>query len=141
MFQIHLSSHPCSWLYFLEPFTPKIHILTHLQQTAFENIVGKEEIAHNEQFLLFPQCFLLNQIILSQFVHIFDIISYVATELEEPKIGISGKGFKKKKHCHTFQERYLLATADLIALCALQAITPAVRETVSALQKGEKKGE
>ena len=32
----------------------------HQQQTAFENIVGKEEIAHNEQFLLFPQCFLLN---------------------------------------------------------------------------------
>ena len=22
-----------------------------------ENIVGREEIAHNEQFLLFPQCF------------------------------------------------------------------------------------
>ena len=25
---------------------------------SFENTVGKEEIAHNEQFLLFPQCFL-----------------------------------------------------------------------------------
>ena len=25
---------------------------------AFENIVGKEEIARNEQFLLFPQYFL-----------------------------------------------------------------------------------
>ena len=32
----------------------------HQQQTAFENIAGKEEIAHNEQFLLFPQGFLLN---------------------------------------------------------------------------------
>ena len=32
----------------------------HLEQTAFENIVGKEEIARNEQFLLYPQCFLLN---------------------------------------------------------------------------------
>ena len=35
-------------------------IVTHLtfqQQTAFENIVGEEEIAHSEQFLLFPQCF------------------------------------------------------------------------------------
>ena len=31
---------------------------THQQQTAFKNIVGKKEIAHNEQFLLFPQCFL-----------------------------------------------------------------------------------
>ena len=24
---------------------------------SFENTVGKEEIAHNEQFPLFPQCF------------------------------------------------------------------------------------
>ena len=64
----------------------------HLQQTAFENIVGKGEIARNKQFLLFSQCFLLNQIIVSPFVHIFDIISLFAANLEEPKIGISGKG-------------------------------------------------
>ena len=56
------------------------------QQTAFENIVGKEEIARNEQFLLFPQCFLLNQKMVSPFVNIFDIISLFAAELEEPKI-------------------------------------------------------
>ena len=67
-------------------------ILTHQQQTAFENIVGKGEIAHYEQFLLVPQCFLLNQIIVSPFVHIFDIISLFAADLEELKIGISGKG-------------------------------------------------
>ena len=36
--------------------------LTHQQQTAVENIVAKEEIARNEQFLLFPQCFLLNEL-------------------------------------------------------------------------------
>ena len=48
----------------------------------------KEEIAHNEQFLLFPQCFLLNQKIVSPFVNIFDIISLFAAELEEPKIGV-----------------------------------------------------
>ena len=72
-------------------FTPQILVLTHQQQTAFENIVGKEEIARNEQFLLFPQCFLLNQIIVSPFVSIFDIISLFAAELEEPKIGIRGK--------------------------------------------------
>ena len=68
----------------------------HQQQTAFENIVGKEEITHNEQFLLFPQCFLLNQIIVSLFVHIFDIIFLFAVELEEPKIGISGKGLTEQ---------------------------------------------
>ena len=60
----------------------------HEQQTAFENIVGKEEIACDKQFLLFPQCFLLNQIIVSLFVHIFDIKSLLAAELEEPKIAI-----------------------------------------------------
>ena len=69
----------------------------HQQQTAFENIVGKEEIARNEQFLLLPQCFLLNQKIVSLFVNILDIISLFAAELEEPKIGISGKGLNKSE--------------------------------------------
>ena len=27
------------------------------QQTTFENIVAKDKIAHDEQFLLWPQCF------------------------------------------------------------------------------------
>ena len=67
-------------------------MLTHQQQTAFENIVGKGDIARNEQFLLFPQCFQLSQIVVSPFVNIFDLISSFAAELEEPKIGISGKG-------------------------------------------------
>ena len=62
------------------------------QQTAFENIVGKEKIARNEQFLLFPQCFLLYQKTASPFVNIFDIISLFAAELKEPKIGIWGQG-------------------------------------------------
>ena len=56
--------------------------------------MGNEEIALNEQFLLFPQCFLLNQKIVSPFVIIFDIISLFAAELEEPKIGMWGKGLK-----------------------------------------------
>ena len=55
------------------------------QQTAFGKIVGKGEIARNKRF---PQCFLLNQIIVSPFVHIFDIISLFAAELEEPSIGM-----------------------------------------------------
>ena len=70
------------------PFTLQILILTHQQQTAFEKIVGKEEIARHKQFLLFPQCFLLNQIIVSPFVHIFVIISLFAAELEEPEIAL-----------------------------------------------------
>ena len=54
--------------------------------------MGKGEIARNKQFLLFPHCFQLNQITVSSFVHIFDLISLFAIELEEPEIGISSKG-------------------------------------------------
>ena len=64
----------------------------HQQQTAFENIVGKCEIARYKQFLLFPQCFKVSQIALSPFFHIFDIMSLFAVDLEEPKIGISANG-------------------------------------------------
>ena len=63
----------------------------HQQWTAFESIAGKGEIAHSEQFLLFPTFFLLNPIIVSQFVHIFDIISLFAAVFKEAKIGLSGK--------------------------------------------------
>ena len=59
------------------------------QQTAFENVVGKGEIACYEQCLLFP--LQLGYITVSPFVHIFDIISLFAVELEEPKSGISCK--------------------------------------------------
>ena len=52
------------------------------QQIAFENIVGKEEIARIEQFLLFLHCFQLNQKIVSPFVNTFDIISLFAAEME-----------------------------------------------------------
>ena len=61
--------------------------------------MGKEEIARNEQFLLFAQCFLLNQMIVSPFVHIFDSISLFAAEFEEPKIAVSGKGLTKGNLC------------------------------------------
>ena len=60
----------------------------HQQRTAFENIVGKEEIARYKQFLLSPQCFVLNQKIVYPFVNILNIISLFAAELEEPKIGM-----------------------------------------------------
>ena len=60
----------------------------HQKQTAFENIVGKEEIARNEQLLLFPQCFLLNQKIVFPFVNTYDIISLFAAEFEESKISM-----------------------------------------------------
>ena len=55
----------------------------HQQQTAFENIVGKEKIV---QFRLFTQCVPLNQKIVCPTVNIFDITSYA--EVEEPKISM-----------------------------------------------------
>ena len=73
-FTYFVNKHLSSWL----TFTPYILILTQQQQKAFENIVGKEEIARNEQFLLFPQCFLLDQKTVSPFVNILDIISLFA---------------------------------------------------------------
>ena len=53
--------------------------------------MGKEEIARKEQFLLFAQCFLLNQKIVSPFVNIYHIMSLFAAEVEEPKVGMRGK--------------------------------------------------
>ena len=40
------------------PFPKQALVYTCLQKKSFENTVGKGEIVHNEQFLLFPQCFL-----------------------------------------------------------------------------------
>ena len=50
--------------------------------------MGKREIARNEQFLLFQQCFLLKHLTVSPFVRIFAVISLFAAEMEEPEIDI-----------------------------------------------------
>ena len=39
--------------------------------------------------------FLLNQKIVSTFVNIFDTMSLFAAELEEPEIGMRGKGLRR----------------------------------------------
>ena len=53
---------------------------------------GKRRNCSYEQFLLFPQCFILNQKIVFPFVNIYDIIALFAAEFEEPEIGMRGKG-------------------------------------------------
>ena len=58
-------------------------------------------IARNEQFLLFQQCFLFNQKIVSPFANIFDITSLFAAELEEPKICILGQGLTLYQTAYT----------------------------------------
>ena len=52
------------------------------------NVLDMDFSQNNKQFLLFAQCFLLNQKIVSPFVNILDIISLFAADLEEPKIGM-----------------------------------------------------
>ena len=64
----------------------------HQQHTAFENIVGKEEIARNEQFLPFPQRFLLNQKIVSPFVNILTSYFFLLLNWKSPKLACEVKG-------------------------------------------------
>ena len=46
------------YLFFNIAFPKQAQVFTSLLYKSFENTVGKEEIARNEQFLLFSQCFL-----------------------------------------------------------------------------------
>ena len=83
--------------------------------TAFENIMGKGEIA---QFLLFLLSFLLNQIIVSPCVHIFDVISVFAAEFAyEVKgyVGNCGLIFMKLDQ-FVFYHQYILFLEDLAKL-------------------------
>ena len=56
------------------------------QQTAFENIVGKERLAHNEQFLFFPRCFLPNQIIVPNLTIFLTSYFYLLLNWKSPKL-------------------------------------------------------
>ena len=75
------------------PFIPNVYIAALLKRRKnnkqlLKTLRGKEEIARYEQFLLFPQCFLLNQITATPIAHNFDMIYLFTAELEEPKICI-----------------------------------------------------
>ena len=53
----------------------------HQQQTAFENIVRKEEIARNKQFFSFPTMFSTQTENCVSICQIYDIISLFADEM------------------------------------------------------------
>ena len=74
----------------LNPF-PNNPWFLRVQYRSFENTVGKGEIAHNEQFLLFPQCFLTIQNFLL-FSSNLKLLSENSFNLEESKICHLGKG-------------------------------------------------
>ena len=57
-----------------------------LGNKPFENTVGKGEIAHNEQFLLFPQCFLPVWIAFCHFLSNLKMSSANSFSKEESKI-------------------------------------------------------
>ena len=58
----------------------------------FENTVGKGEIAHNEKFLLFPQCFLPFSRTFCHSDRNLKLSSANSFSLEESKICHLGKG-------------------------------------------------
>ena len=58
------------------PFPKQALVFTCLQYKSFENTVGKGEITHNEQFLLFPQCFLPVWITICHFHYNLRLSSY-----------------------------------------------------------------
>ena len=65
-----------------KPFpTYRQRFLMPMQQTTFENIVTKEEISQNEQFLPLPQCFQLLSVNIPSFIGIFYIFVYMFSKL------------------------------------------------------------
>ena len=88
--KLNLSTHVNNFLF--KPFPKQALVFTCLQYKSFENTVGKEEITHNEQFLLFPQCFLLILENFLQFSSNMKLSSAKSFCLEESKICCLGKG-------------------------------------------------
>ena len=69
----------------------KAHVCTCLQIKSFENTVRKGEMARNEQFLIFPQCFLLSENF-TPFPSNLELSSANSFSYEESKICHLGKG-------------------------------------------------
>ena len=67
-------------------------VFTCPQYKSFENTVGKGEIAHNEQVLPFPQCFLLIWGTFCHLDHILKLLSANSFSVEESKFHRLGKG-------------------------------------------------
>ena len=74
-----------------EPFAKQALVFICLKYKSFENTVGKGEIAHNEQFLLVPLCFLS---FCKTFIHFHQkkIKSAKSSGLEKSKACCLGRG-------------------------------------------------
>ena len=87
-----------------------------LQYKYFENIVGKGEIARDEQFLLFPQCFLP---ILRTFCHFLKFGNCRLTILSVEKFFVLWETFK----------------VPVLLNCHMQGFNPLPNDSVLALSK------
>ena len=76
----------------LEPFAKQALVFTCLLYKSFENTVGKGEIAHNEQFFLFPQCFLPICRTFPAFSSRLKLSSAISFSLKVSKVCCLGKG-------------------------------------------------
>ena len=74
----------------LKVFNPFLHRYSFWHITNWQHL---KTLREKKKFLLFPSMF-STQIIVSPSVNIFDIISFFAAYLEEPKIGIWGRRWK-----------------------------------------------
>ena len=73
-------------------FSQQALIFTCLQYKSIENTVEKGEIARNEQFLLFPQCFLPLWRTFFPFQSNLKLLTAISLILKESKICRLGKG-------------------------------------------------
>ena len=64
----------------------------HCSRRHFENIVAKEEIAQNEQFILLPHCFQLFSIFKPSFKEIFHIFPQMVLKSSAADLFYVGKG-------------------------------------------------
>ena len=106
-----------------------------LQYKSFENTAGKGEIAHNEQFLLFPQCFLpISEIFLPLSSHL-KLSSANPLNLEGSKICRLGKLLTVYHTMMNFdvpEEKSFLAPLALgqrayVMVCCPSCVRPSVR--------------
>ena len=83
----------------LSSINPSLHRYTfwRINNSQLLKHCGKRRNCSLRAISPFPTMFLLNQIIVSPFVHIFDITSLFAVELEKLKIGVWRKGLTCQK--------------------------------------------
>ena len=90
----------------LTPYSTDIHFNASTTDSLWKHFGKRKNCWQRAIFFFSPKCFLLNHRSVSPLVNIFDIITLFAAKLEEPKIGVWGKGINKvnsKTHHQSYQ--------------------------------------